>query len=217
MQFSLALAQPGDKDRRSAALRGTQTGETPMKTPALVLSVLAALASASCVQQNPGQSSPASTAPSAVLDLQPAALSLSASVDFGRDDLGSPFPPPSGHDQSGHSRDSLFPQEVVIDKGGTVTFVMGFSGVHEAAIYAPGTSPKDINASLLAPPAAGCPPVPTINDPNHRIAIVADQVCEGGNPAPSWTFNTPGRYLVICTFLPHFQAGMYGWVTVRDR
>jgi plastocyanin len=185
-----------------------------MKMPALGFSVLAALVAVSCAQQNPGQSSPGATAPSAVLNLQP---SLSASVDFGRDDLGSPFPPPSGHDQSGHSRDSLFPQEVVIDKGGTVTFVMGFSGVHEAAIYEPGTSPKDINASLLDPPAATCPPVPTINDPNHRIAIVSDQVCEGGETAPTWTFNNPGRYLVICTFLPHFQAGMYGWVTVRDR
>jgi plastocyanin len=61
------------------------------------------------------------------------------------------------------------------------------------------------------------PQVPTINDPNHRIAIVSDQVCEGGAAAPTWTFNNPGRYLVICTFLPHFQSGMYGWVTVRDR
>jgi plastocyanin len=142
---------------------------------------------------------------------------LSATIDFGRDDLGSPFPPPSGHDASGHSRDSLFPREVVIDKGGTVTFVMGVSGVHEVAIYEPGTKPGDINATLLDPPAPTCPPVPTINDPNNRIAIVSDQLCEGGSPAPTWTFTAPGRYLVICTFLPHFEVGMYGWVTVRDR
>jgi plastocyanin len=190
-----------------------------MKTSVLAIPVLAALVGVSCAQQSPGQSSPASTAPSAVLDLQPSALSLSASVDFGRDDLGSPFPPPSGHDQSGHSRDSLFPQEVVIDKGGTVTFVMGASGVHEAAIYKPGTSPSDIRTvpPFLDPAAPGCPPVPTINDPNNRVTIVSDQVCEGGAAAPSWTFDTPGKYLVICTFLPHFQARMYGWVTVRDR
>jgi plastocyanin len=147
-------------------------------------------------------------------------LSLSATIDFGRDTLGSPFPPSqTPHDQSGHSRDSLFPQEVVIDKGGTVTFVMGASGVHEVAIYEPGTSPKDINTQLLElpPPPPPCPPVPTINDPNHRIKILSDQVCEGGSSAPTWTFSQPGRYLVICTFLPHFQAGMYGWVTVRDR
>jgi len=142
---------------------------------------------------------------------------LSATIDFGRDNLGSPFPPPSGHDASGHSRDSLFPREVVIDQGGTVTFVMGASGVHEVAIYQPGTKPGDINTSLLDPPAPTCPPVPTINDPNNRVAIVSDQMCEGGSPAPTWTFTAPGRYLVICTFLPHFETGMYGWVTVRDR
>ena len=39
--------------------------------------------------------------------------------------------------------------------GGAVTFVMGVSGVHEVAIYSPGTSPKDINAQLLAAPAPG--------------------------------------------------------------
>ena len=182
------------------------------------LSVVAALVSISCAQQSPGSSSSASAASAgSSLALQPSALSLSATIDFGRDNLGSPFPPPSGHDQSGHSRDSLFPQEVVIDKGGTVTFVMGASGVHEVAIYSPGTGPGDIDTSLLSPPAATCPPVPTINDPNGRIAIVSDQVCEGGSPSPSYTFNSPGRYLVICTFLPHFNVGMYGWVTVRDR
>jgi plastocyanin len=143
---------------------------------------------------------------------------LSATIKFGRDDLGSPFPPPSGHDASGHSRDSLFPREVVIDKGGTVTFVLGPSPVHEVAIYEPGTDSRDINTSLLDPPAPPpCPPVPTINDPNHRIAIVSDQICEGGSATPTWTFTAPGRYLVICTFLPHFEQGMYGWVTVQDR
>jgi len=65
----------------------------------------------------------------------------------------------------------LFPREVVIDKGGTVTFVMGASGVYEVAIYQPGTEPTDINTSLLEPPAATCPPVPKNNDPNHRVAI----------------------------------------------
>jgi plastocyanin len=186
-----------------------------MKRLMFASSLFIAALAVSCAQQSPTPSSPTSAASS--LAVQPGAAALSATVEFGRDDLGSPFPPPSGHDESGHSRDSLFPREVVIDKGGTVTFVMGASGVHEVAIYEPGTSPSDINTALLQPPAAGCPPVPTINDPNHRIAILSDQVCEGGSPHPSYTFNNPGRYLVICTFLPHFEVGMYGWVTVRDR
>jgi plastocyanin len=181
----------------------------------LALVVVMAVIGSSCAQQSPVPSSPTSGGSSLLAQSTPSALS--ATIEFGRDDLGSPFPPPSGHDGSGHSRDSLFPAEVVIDKGGTVTFVMGASGVHEVAIYQPGTTPGDINTGLLDPPAPGCPPVPTINDPNHRITILSDQVCEGGSTHPSYTFNTPGRYLVICTFLPHFNVGMYGWVTVRDR
>ena len=36
--------------------------------------------------------------------------------------------------------------------------------------------------------------------------------------APAATFSAPGKYLVICTFLPHFvEFEMYGWVVVRDR
>ena len=178
-------------------------------TFALLLTVV----TVACSQMGSTPSSP--TASTAALASQSNGA-LAATIQFGRDNLGSPFPPPSGHDASGHSRDSLFPAEVVIDKGGTVTFMMGASGVHEVAIYAPGTTPADINTSLLAPPAAGCPPVPIINDPTHRIAEF-DQVCEGGPAAPTYQFNTPGRYLVICTFLPHFNLGMYGWVTVRDR
>jgi plastocyanin len=179
------------------------------------LALLLLVAAVACSQQGSAPANP--TVPSAATLSAQSDGPLSATVEFGRDNLGSPFPPPSGHDESGHSRDSMFPQNVVIDKGGTVTFVMGVSGVHEAAIYAPGTTPGDINAQLLSPASAGCPPVPTINDPNHRIAIVSDQVCEGGSATPTYKFNNPGKYLVICTFLPHFEAGMYGYVTVRDR
>ena len=41
-------------------------------------------------------------------------------------------------------------------------------------------------------------------------------MCSGGASTP-FTFKTAGGFLVICTYLPHFQAGMYGWVEVRDR
>jgi plastocyanin len=196
-----------------------------MKTSLFVCIVLLSVIATSCSQQGSTPwsqqgltpPSPTESAAASVGHLAEASSALSATIDFGRDNLGSPFPPPSGHDQSGHSRDSLFPAEVVIDKGGRVTFIMGASGVHEVAIYQPGTKPDDINATLLDAAAATCPPVPTINDPHNRVTILSDQVCEGGSPNPSYTFTEPGRYLVICTFLPHFQSGMYGWVTVRDR
>ena len=179
-----------------------------------VLALLLLVVAVACSQ--PGSTPASPTSPRAGLSAQSGAA-LTATINFGRDDLGSPFPPPSGHDQSGHSRDTIFPRDTVIDKGGTVTFIMGASGVHEAAIYEPGTTPEDINTSLTEPPAPGCPPVPVINDPNHRIAVVSDQVCEGGSKTPTWTFTQPGKYLVICNFLPHFNLGMYAWVTVRDK
>ena len=194
------------------------------------LALLLLVVAVACSQQGSSPSSPASPSPN--LDSQrgsnpssPASPSaslaaqndgpLAATIEFGRDQLGSPFPPPSGHDASGHSRDSLFPQTVVIDRGGTVTFKMGASGVHEAALYEPGITPDDIDTTKLDAPAAGCPPVPIINDPDGRIAIISDQVCEGGSAAPTWTFPNPGKYLVICTFLPHFERGMWGWVIVK--
>jgi hypothetical protein len=61
----------------------------------------------------------------------------------------------------------LFPREVVIDKGGTVTFVMGASFTRSLSI----SREQSQLISLLEPPAATCPPVPKNNDPNHRVAI----------------------------------------------
>lgn len=99
-----------------------------------------------------------------------------------------------------------------------MTFKMGPAPVHQVAIYDDGTGPEDIDTSiLLPPPPAPCPPVPLINDPNNRLAFLSTQLCNGGDPAPTYTFNEPGRYFVICAFLPHFNVQMYGWVVVRDR
>ena len=141
----------------------------------------------------------------------------SATVQFGQTNVGTSFPPTSGHDQSAHAVDNMVPRTVVIDKGGTVTF--NTIGVHEVAIYAPGTKPDDIDTSVLKLMPAGCPrpagaPL-LINDPNNRVAIY-EQPC-GGPRQVTHKFDEPGRYLVICAFLPHFQVQMYGWVEVRDR
>jgi plastocyanin len=114
------------------------------------------------------------------------------------------------------AQDALVPRTVVIQRGGTVTF--NTFGPHGVAIYEDGTEPGDIDTSVLAPPVASCPPVPLIDDPDRRIAVVAPQVCAGGTPTPAYTFTEPGRYLVICRFLPHFtEFDMYGWVIVRRR
>ena len=138
---------------------------------------------------------------------------LAASMQFGLTDVGSSFPPASEHDQSAHARDTLVPGSVVIGRGGTVTFDVP-AGVHQIAIYAPGTQPEDIDATNLVAVCPGQTPR-LINDSTNRVALFTHP-CGSGWQA-QYTFNTPGRYLVICAFLPHFEVGMYGWVEVRER
>jgi len=177
-----------------------------------VLLLVLALAAA-CSQ--PG-STPSPTAPGASLGAKPSEPS-SATVRFGNDSVGSPFPPPSGHDQSGHGRDNLIPRTTVIDQGGTVTFVLG-GPVHQVSIYKDGTSVDEVSRAGAAP-KAGCGPAPYIpgtGDPN-LVAVLGQPLCAGGAPTVSYTFQRPGRYLVICAFIPHLNVGMYGWVEVRTR
>jgi len=105
----------------------------------------------------------------------------SVTVEFGRDDVGSPFPPPSGHDASGHARDKMFPRTVVLRAGGSVTFNMGT--FHQVAIYDKAVEPGNIDASktvdLTAPPPAppGTVIIPDfpIDDPTDRLALVAGE------------------------------------------
>jgi len=179
---------------------------------------------ASCTQSSPGMSTvqPTSTITSAAqVTGQGGGGASSATMQFGQVDVGSQQPPGSTHDQSAHAKDNIVPGTVVIKAGGTVTFNLPAS-VHQIAIYKPGTKPADIDTSIVTTlkTFAGCtqPFLPVnaplvINDPTDRFATI---------PVPSLTptqktqrFNTPGKYLVICAFLPHFEDGMYGWVDVK--
>ena len=97
---------------------------------------------------------------------------------------------------------------------------MGFSGVHAIAIYKPGIEPSDIRTAppFLSSPVARLPASPA----DQRSAESRGGAGHAGMRrrvvhAVTYNFKTPGKYLVICTFLPHFNVGMYGWVTVRDR
>jgi plastocyanin len=140
-----------------------------------------------------------------------------ATVQFGLVDVGSGFPPPVMHDRSIHASRTMVPGTVVIDVGGIVTF--NIVNPHQISIYAPGKGPEDVNTSIRAAMPAGCPNP----DGNGRITDPVGLVASWANPcnAPrqpiTYQFNQPGRYLVICSFNPHFQIGMYGWVIVRDR
>lgn len=125
-------------------------------------------------------------------------LPSSAVMVFGNPDAGTDYPPGS-HDQSLHGKDRIIPGTVVISAGGTVTFQVNRG--HRVAVYDDGTRPEDITVT------SG----PFVLDPTNRLAL---------QPAPtptySYTFTTPGRYLVICAITRHFAvANMYGWVIVR--
>lgn len=151
------------------------------------------------------------------LPIAPAAQPpMSATVEFGLPDTGSPFPP--GHDQSGHAKDRPVPRTVVISQGGTVEFRIN-ARTHGLAIYGPGIEPEDIDVNNMIPSVAPCPRPPLIDDPNGRIAVF-DQPCALLPPQQTdvvrFTFDEPGRYLFICIFFPHFMDfDMFGWVIVE--
>jgi plastocyanin len=118
---------------------------------------------------------------------------------FGNPDAGTNYPPGT-HDASFHGKDRVIPGTVVIDAGQRVTFRV-YPG-HRVAIYKDGVRPEDISPNN---------PGPFVLDPTNRIALQAAPV-----PSIFWTFNQPGRYLVICAVKNHFFiANMYGWVIVR--
>jgi plastocyanin len=193
-----------------------------MRIAAPIVVLIIGLFALSCSQQRgvapspvtgEGTSASATAANSAMTVSAAAGLPLTAEIQFGRADVGSGYPPPSGHDASFHANDKMFPRTVVIGAGGTVTFTT--FGVHEIALYDAGTSPDDINTSLTIFRGGGCPPVPFINDPSHRIAVWAPQ-CAGGPAVVTQTFPSAGKYLAICDFLPHFvDSNMYGWIDVK--
>ena len=148
------------------------------------------------------------------------ALAATATVRFGINELGSPFPPQAGHDHSSTAADMLVPQTVVIARGGSVTFRI--DEVHQAAVYRPGILPGDIrvDGTTLEDADLGFGiviPQFRINDPNGRLALALPQsLIEHTWTTPPGTFDAPGRYLVICTSAPHFVLNrMYGWVIVR--
>lgn len=119
-----------------------------------------------------------------------------------------------GHDESQEANDKLVPRNVTISAGGTVTFLN--SSVHQVVILPPGTQPEDVDLAGRTG-FAGCPGGLTLYLTDGTA--LADPIC-GGGPATVvsqvLTFDTPGKYLVICAFEPHFVGrDMYGWVTVE--
>jgi hypothetical protein len=147
-------------------------------------------------------------------------------MQFGQANVGSPFPPGSGHDQSAHAADNIVPRTVVIKVNGTVTLNVP-PAVHQINIYRPGTQLEDVDVSmnnrttLAARAGCGAPLPPELV--NAPIVLSTAGAIEAAIPVPcltptttQYTFTQPGKYLVICAFLPHFEVGMYAWVYVKE-
>lgn len=127
------------------------------------------------------------------------------------------------------------PFEVEIEAGGAVSFII--SGAHQILIYE-GLKLEDLPRPLVAgdPRINPGPPGPgLVNIPGDRIyrglnpfaLTYATFTTAGGvttitplqnlDRVESVNFPTPGRYLVICGLLPHYNEGMHGFVTVKER
>ena len=135
----------------------------------------------------------------------------SATVRFGNPTVGSPFPPPDGHDASSNAMDNMIPRTVVISAPGSVTF--DIAGFHQPVVYAAGITPDDIAVPAFPPNLFVTPPAGPLSP---------GQIARGPLNEPpatqSWTtsFGAPGKYLVICNLTPHFGFfNMYGWVVVQ--
>ena len=149
---------------------------------------------------------------------------LAAVMQFGQANVGSDFPPTSGHDHSGNAVDNIVPRTVVIAVNGTVTFNVP-PGVHQINIYKPGTQPEDVDTSMsnlttLAAHAGCGPPAPAgaplvIGGAGDNFLAAIPVPCFTPTQA-TYTFTQPGKYLVICAFLPHFEGGMYASVEVKE-
>ena len=136
----------------------------------------------------------------------------SATVLFGNDDVGSPFPPITEHDESGNGKFNLIPRTATIAQGGSVTYdILVRFGIHWPALYAAGTTPDEIEVLAF----------PFVNDPTGRLArgTMVGPAAPGTAATGTWTtptLNQPGRYLVLCNFAPHFaEFDMYGWISVK--
>lgn len=155
-----------------------------------------------------------------VLSQSAAGVPSHAVVTFGRTNTGTAFPP-AEHDRSFHSYDKVVPYTVVIAAGGSVTF--NTAPFHWVAIYEPGVGPDDLTITpatlddLVVPFPPFLIPDFIINDPTDRVVRgPALAFAPTSWTTPPGTFNTPGKYLVICQVLPHFAfARMYAYVEVK--
>jgi plastocyanin len=105
----------------------------------------------------------------------------------------------------------LQPNEVDIESGGTVNFII--SGFHLVMVYDDGTEKADIVPTLDSTSTAPG----LIDQPANRLYRGFDPRLAPPDRVEVVHFAAPGRYLVICGVLPHFNQGMLGYVNVKQR
>lgn len=178
--------------------------------------ISAALLLAACSSEIP--TTPDTPTPSLA---KAARVGSSATMEFGEvnHDVGSPFEPPEQHDGSFHAYDKVRPHNVNISAGGSVTFLVG--PFHQVSVYEAGVKFEDVvpeGAEDLTGPFF----IPQF------LVIATDGLIASDNlttsltfgtsewVSPAGTFDTPGKYLVLCRVAPHFfGAKMHGYVTVK--
>lgn len=135
----------------------------------------------------------------------------------------------------------VLPKVIRVNAGDVVNFVV--AGLHVIRVYDNGVQLRDVKAQI--PDECEVNPVPPAEFPENCFTdgpvevipqLGLDVVYEGLNsigPPPQVppfapvslaqnrvepvAFLNPGRYLVICAVLPHFNDGMYAIVEVRGR
>jgi plastocyanin len=130
-------------------------------------------------------------------------------VDFGTPELCTVPRCPQGDRQN--------PPAVAALAGQTVRFNIKAPS-HQAAIYAPGTHVDDIDRTVVGGTPGTAGENATLLDPQNRVALSPS--LPFAQPAvEAWDWDTagmePGAYLVICTFRPHLEVGMIGYVIVQ--
>ncbi len=137
-----------------------------------------------------------------------------ATVSFGQWKTVPPldrYPNVSSAAANGHL---LIPHRATIKAGGSVNFII--AGLHQVAVYAPGTKPEDIDKTITRPTTGVPPGVPLINDANNRVYAGLDPSTQPRDRVEVVHFPNRGLHLVICAVLPHFLDNMWGYVRVQS-
>jgi hypothetical protein len=134
----------------------------------------------------------------------------------------------------------VIPDVVRVNVGDVVNFAV--AGLHIIRVYGNGVTLNDVKAQILNecevnplppaqfPPQCGAPPVPTVPAGPLNVFYQGINPLLATQPGPPFAlpspavnrvepvaFLEPGRYLVICAVLPHFNDKMYAWIEVRPR